>query len=245
MGGLSVWRELRRSLPYESLIYYGDGKNCPYGEKPDAEVLGYIEHAVKELLARGCKLIVLACNTATMVAIKYLREHYDVLFVGMEPALKPAAGSTDTGVIGVLATRAALGSDWFRNLKEKYSENTTIITAVGEGFVAAVEEGREDEPGSLELARRAIGPMLDAGADRIVLGCTHYPFMSERLKEVVGGRDVEIIDPAPAIVKRVAWLLGEHGLSAVPEHEPRYEFLTAADEGYLARLTARALKSLE
>lgn len=240
-----MWRELRRSLPGESLIYYGDGKNCPYGEKPDAEVLGYIETAVGELMARGCKLIVLACNTATMVAIKRLREHYTIPFVGMEPAVKPAAGTTGTGVIGVLATRASLDSDWFRGLREKYSADTKIVAGVGEGFVAAVEEGRENEPESLELARRALAPMLDAGADRIVLGCTHYPFMAGQMMKVIGGRDVELIDPAPAIVRRVRWLLDEYSLHAAPGHVPEYTFLTAADETYLARLMRRAEDSIK
>lgn len=240
MGGISVWRELRRSLPDESLIYFGDGKNCPYGEKPDREVLGYIEDAVEELLGRGVKMIVLACNTATMIAIKHLRDRYGIPFVGMEPAVKPASETTETGVIGVLATKAALGSDWFRDLTDKYSGNTKIVTGVGEGFVRAVEECREDDDAAYELARRAIEPMLGAGVDRIVLGCTHYPFMSGQLLKVIGNRNVELIDPAPAIVRRVEWLLDELSLRAEPGHAPSYGFMTSAGDDYLDKLVRRA-----
>ena len=107
MGGLSVWRELRKALPEESVVYYGDGAHCPYGEKPAEEVAGYIDDAVRTLLGAGTKLIVLACNTATMIAVKRLRAAYPVPFVGMEPAIKPAAATTRSGIIGVLATRAA------------------------------------------------------------------------------------------------------------------------------------------
>lgn len=243
MGGLSVWRELKRDLPRESLIYFGDGKNCPYGEKPEGEVAGYIDRAVGKLIGRGCKMVVLACNTATMAAIKYLRGKYNIPFVGMEPALKPAAESTKTGVIGVLATRAALESDWFRDLKSRYSADTRIITGVGEGFVAAVEQGDESSAESYELVLRAVKPMIDAGVDRIVLGCTHYPFMEPLIRKAVGGMDIEIIDPAPAIVRRVAWLLDENGLRAAEDNVPFYDFLTAADETYRSKLIERARRS--
>ncbi len=239
-----MWRELRKELPRESLIYFGDGKNCPYGEKPAEEVVGYIDQAVGELVRRGCKMVVLACNTATMAAIKHLREKYDIPFVGMEPALKPAAETTRTGIIGVLATRAALESDWFRDLKSRYSSDTTIITGVGKGFVTAVEQGRENDPESYELVKQAVKPMIDAGVDRIVLGCTHYPFMEPLIRKAVGHMDIDIIDPAPAIVRRVAWLLDENGTRATESNIPSYGFLTAADETYHSKLIERARKSI-
>lgn len=242
MGGLSVWRELRALMPHESIVYFGDGKNCPYGEKDDAEVLRYIDDAVKQLLARGVKLVVLACNTATMIAIKYLRENYDIPFVGMEPAIKPAANSTDSGVVGVLATRASLDSEWFNALKEKYSDRVRIVTSVGEGFVRAVESGAEDTPETMECVERAVRPLVDAGSDHIVLGCTHYPFLRAQIEAVVG-KDVEIIDPAPAVARRVKWLLDEYGLNAAAGHIAAYDFMTASDEAYLERLVAKAEKS--
>ena len=159
MGGLSVWRELRKTLPAESIVYYGDGAHCPYGEKPAAEVATYIDCAVRELLAAGAKLIVLACNTATMIAVKRLRATYPVPFVGMEPAIKPAAATTQSGVIGVLATRASIGSDWFGELSGKYAAGVRIIPAVGEGFVEAVERGEERTPATRLLIRNAVRPL--------------------------------------------------------------------------------------
>lgn len=241
MGGLSVWRELRRSLPCESMIYYGDGLHCPYGEKPAGEVLGYIEDAVRELLACGVKLIVLACNTATMTAVKYLRSRYDIPFVGMEPAIKPAAGSTQSGVVGVLATRAALESEWFAQLSEKYAAGATIVSAVGEGFVEVVEAGEEQTPHARELVEHAVRPLIDAGADRIVLGCTHYPFLTGMIEEVIADSTVKIIDPAPAIARRVASLLDEYGLRASENHEADYEFISAAGDSYTERLRIKAV----
>lgn len=239
MGGLSVWRELCRQLPEESIVYFGDGANCPYGEKPADAVVGYIENAVRELLAYEVKLIVLACNTATMAAVKYLRSKYDIPFVGMEPAVKPAANSTRSGVVGVLATHSTLQSEWFAELSEKYSDTARVVSSVGEGFVEAVEKGAEDSPETMELVRRAINPLIEAGADRIVLGCTHYPFLSGLIKEVVG-ETVDIIDPAPAVARRVEALLDELGLRTDIGHNSSYVFLSAADNDYVDKLRRKA-----
>lgn len=240
MGGLSVWRELRRGLPEESLLYYGDGQHCPYGEKPARQVLGYIDAAVRELLARDAKLIVLACNTATMTAIKYLRSRYAVPFVGMEPAIKPAVESTESGVVGVLATHTSLCSEWFAELRDRYSADVEIVSAAGDGFVEIVEAGEEDSPQAGEIVRRAVRPLMDAGADRIVLGCTHYPFLAHRIAETVGDGRVEIIDPAPAIARRVDFLLDEYGIRAERGHAAEYGFLSAAGEEYVRRLQGKA-----
>ena len=140
MGGLSVWREVRNLLPEESVIYLADGKNCPYGERSKEEIAELTRRAIEELVARGVKLVVVACNTATAVAIESLREEFDIPFVGMEPAVKPAALSTRSGVIGILATRASLEGELFRTTSSKYADRVKILSAVGEGFVEAVEE---------------------------------------------------------------------------------------------------------
>ncbi|HIW97473.1 MAG TPA: glutamate racemase [Candidatus Tidjanibacter gallistercoris] len=241
MGGLSVWRELRKALPDESIVYYGDGAHCPYGEKPADEVSGYIDEAVRTLLGAGAKLIVLACNTATMIAVKRLRAAYPVPFVGMEPAIKPAAATTRSGIIGVLATRASIGSDWFGELSGKYAAGVRVLPAVGEGFVEAVERGEENTPAVQQLVHRAVGPLVEAGADRIVLGCTHYPFLKEVIAEAAGAA-VEVIDPAPAIARRAASLLDRNGLRAAPGHVPHYTFLSAAGAPYADRLRERAAR---
>ena len=228
MGGLSVWREIRKRLPHESLIYFGDGLHCPYGEKPAAEVVGYIDEAIRTLIAHDCKLIVLACNTATMTAVKYLRATYPLPFVGMEPAVKPAAATTETETIGVLATRASLGSDWFGELSGRYAAGVRVVTAVGEGFVEAVEADEEHTPATRRLVERAVAPLLAAGADRIVL------------EEVIANPSVQLIDPAPAIARRVEWLLSQDGRLAEPTHVPELLFLSAAGAEYAEKLRRRA-----
>lgn len=240
MGGLSVWRELKRSLPEESLVYFGDGKNCPYGEKDAAQVAGFIKEGIATLVGAGVKMVVLACNTATMIGIKKLREQYDMPFVGMEPALKPAAETTKSGIVGVLATRASLDSEWFAALRERHSGMAAIVAAEGEGFVRIVEEGREETPEAAEAVRMAVAPLIDAGADKIVLGCTHYPFLAGRIAEAIGNRAIDIVDSAPAIVRRVEWLLDENGLRAAQGHAAEYEFMTAGDGAYLEKLRAKA-----
>ncbi len=181
MGGLTVWREIRRLLPRESLLYFGDGANCPYGSKAADEVLRYIDKAVAVLIERGAKMVVLACNTATIIAVKYLREKYPhIPIVGMEPAIKPAVMTTQSGVVGVLATYGTIHSDWFQEKVCKYADTTKIVTSVGEGWVEAIEADKTID------VRPALEPLLEAGADKIVLGCTHYPFLRAEIEKAVG-----------------------------------------------------------
>ena len=242
LGGLSVWQALHDALPYESLIYLGDGARCPYGSRSREEVLLFTEEAVERLLSEGCKMIVVACNTATAVAIKYLREKYtDIPFVGLEPAVKPAALTTKSGVIGVLATKRSLEGDHFRRAEERFGSEVTILKAVGEGFVEAVEENREHTPETVELVRKAVLPLVEAGADKIVLGCTHYPFLRDEIASVAGD-GVEIIDSSEAVARRVISLLEENGI-AKSEGKPEYRFLTFADEAYVERLRNKAFQN--
>jgi glutamate racemase len=242
LGGLSVWQALHDALPYESLIYLGDGARCPYGSRSREEVLKFTEEAVERLLSEGCKMIVVACNTATAVAIKYLREKYtDIPFVGLEPAVKPAALTTKSGVIGVLATKRSLEGDHFRRAEERFGSEVTILKAVGEGFVEAVEENREHTPETVVLVRKAVLPLVEAGADKIVLGCTHYPFLRDEIASVAGD-GVEIIDSSEAVARRVISLLEENGI-AKSEGKPEYRFLTFADEAYVERLRNKAFQN--
>jgi glutamate racemase len=241
-GGLSVWRELYRALPDESLIYLGDGARCPYGSRSEAEVLKFTEEAVERLLSEGCKMVVVACNTATAVAIKRLRESYpNIPFVGLEPAVKPAALTTKTGVIGVLATERSLQGDHFRRAEEKYGAEVKILKAVGEGFVEVVEQNREDAPETVELVRKAVQPLIDGGADKIVLGCTHYPFLREVIATIVGD-GVDIVDSSEAVARRVGVLLDECNMRAEEGSEPEYRFLTFADEEYANKLRDKAFR---
>ena len=241
MGGLSVWREIRAALPQESLIFLGDGVRCPYGSRPEAEVLQFTVEAAERLIAEGCKLIVIACNTATAVAIDTLRESYpNIPFVGLEPAIKPAALTTKSGIVAVLATKRSLEGKLFLHTSEKYADKVQIIKSVGEGFVEIVEQGDENTPAAEAAVRRVVEPIIEAGADKIVLGCTHYPFLRKTIEGVVGGRDVEIIDSGSAISRRVSQLLDEHNLRAAEGNTPDYRFITLGDENYLKQLQRRA-----
>ena len=244
LGGLTVWREVRRALPGESLLYLGDGKNCPYGSRPREEIARLADEAVAALVVRGCKMVVVACNTATAAAIDGLRAKYASLpIVGMEPAVKPACLATKSRVVGVLATERSLDGELFRRTAARYGEGIEVVTAPGRGFVELVEEDREATPEAEACVRKAVEPMLARGADQIVLGCTHYPFLLPVLQRVVAGRGVGIIDPSPAVARRVVELLDRYGLRAAPDHRPRYDFLSFADEAYRSRLERKAFSS--
>ena len=240
-GGLSVWRELYRALPDESLIYLGDGKNCPYGELDQTTIRRYAQEAVESLLARGCKLIVVACNTATAAAINFLRDRYpDVPIVGLEPAVKPACKMSKSKKIAVLATEHLLQSEKFRSTVERYAEGVEVLPIVGQGFVEVVEAGEEHDVVTRQLVKNVVMPAVEQGVDVVVLGCTHYPFLKGVIREVIGDRNVAIIDSGEPVEKRVESLLERYDIRAEAEHEPKYEFLTFADEDYCERLRQKA-----
>ena len=240
-GGLSVWRELYRALPDESLIYLGDGKNCPYGSLPEERIREYAEQSVGELVGRGCKLIVVACNTATAAAITHLRERFpDIPIVGLEPAVKPACQMTKSRKVAVVATERSLGSEKFRRAVERYGEGVEVIKAVGEGFVEAVESDQEQSPATRQKVGAVIEPLIKSGVDVIVLGCTHYPFLKSVIRNVVGERGVQIIDSGEAVEKRVESLLDKYDIRASEENDAQYEFLTFADDDYRERLRRKA-----
>lgn len=242
-GGLSVWRELHRALPRESLIYLGDGKNCPYGTKSEEQIRELAERAVGDLVEQGCKMVVVACNTATAAAIEYLRERFSHLpIVGLEPAVKPACAMTRSKVVGVIATERSLAGRKFLSTLERYGEGVEVLKVVGEGFVEAVEADAEQEPRTEELVRRVVEPIVERGADVIVLGCTHYPFLGDVIRRVVGDREVAVIDSGEAVEKRVESLLDKFSLRCAEDNVPRLEFLSYADEEYRARLEHKALR---
>lgn len=243
LGGLTVWREIRRQWPEESLIYLGDGKNCPYGARPAEEIRQLTDEAVEKLVAMGCKMVVVACNTATAAAIEFLRAKYNTLpIVGMEPAVKPASLHTRTGVIGVLATARSLDGDLFRRTAARYGADIRVLTAVGEGFVELVEANREHTREAFDTVHRVLDPMIEGGADQIVLGCTHYPFLLPVFERIVAGRGVTIVDPSPAVARRVGQLLDQNDLHAEPGHTPYCDFITFADEEYRKRLEYKAFE---
>ena len=186
-------------------------------------------------------MIVVACNTATSAAIVYLRTRYpNVPFVGLEPAVKPACLNTKTGVVGVVATERSLAGEKFLTTLARYGEGVKVIKAVGRGFVEAVESDEEQSAQTEQLVRDVVEPIVAEGADIIVLGCTHYPFLRDVIERVVSGREVLIIDSGEAVEKRVESLLDEYDLRSDGVVTPQYEFLTFADEEYRRRLEQKA-----
>lgn len=207
VGGLSVWREAVRLMPDLETVYIADNANCPYGGRPAEFVRERSREMVRRLLARGCGMVVVACNTATAAAIDDLRREFPVPFVGMEPAVKPAALASRSHVVGVLATPGTLQGRLFRATSARVSANAKIVVRRVSGWVEAVERGDIAPTGeTLELVRREISPLLDAGADSLVLGCTHFPFLREAI-EKVAGPGVALYDPAPAVARRIQSLL--------------------------------------
>ncbi len=242
LGGLTVWREVRRALPEESLIYLGDGKNCPYGSRSREEVARLADEAVGHLVAMGCKMVVVACNTATAAAIDALRAKYAPMpIVGMEPAVKPACLATKSRVVGVLATERSLDGDLFRRTAAKYGADIEVITAAGKGFVELVERDAEVSAEAVRCVGEAMHEMLQRGADHIVLGCTHYPFLLDTMRKVAEGYAVTFVDSSQAVARRVGQLLDQYALRAEEGHCPDYRFETFADEPYRRRLQEKAL----
>ena len=236
-GGLSVLKEIRKVLPSGHFIYYADNAHCPYGEKSQDYIRDRARAVTRLLLDKSAELIVVACNTATGAAIAALREEFDVPFVGMEPAVKPAALGTKSGVIGVLATAGTLKASKYLNTKGIYQHDVRIEEHVGEGFVQLVERLELDGPEAGRVVRASLQPLLDAGADTIVLGCTHYPFLRPVI-ERIAGPGVRVIDPAPAVARQVLKVLREHGLEDTGPEPGSLELLSSGDPATLYALAA-------
>ena len=210
-GGLSVLREILKILPEEKYFYYADNAFCPYGEKTPEFIQSRGREITDFLLGKGADIIVVACNTATAAAIATLRKEYPVKFIGMEPAVKPAALSSESGVIGVLATAGTLKGSKYLTTKGLYEDDVKIAEHVGKGFVELVESGELDGPQTEKVVRESLQPLLDEGADRIVLGCTHYPFLREVIQRIAGP-SVQVIDPAPAVARHLKDVMTEEAL---------------------------------
>ena len=237
-GGLSVFREIRKLLPRARYIYYSDNEYCPYGDKSAAFIRERCSVIVRELRGRGADAIVIACNTATAAAITQLREEFPLPFVGMEPAVKPAALGTKSGVIGVLATAGTLSASKYLITKGLYGGGVRISEHTGSGFVELVEKGILSGPEAERLCRASLLPLLEDGADTIVLGCTHYPFLLETLKKVAeaqGYSGIRFIDPAPAVARRLQQVLSDAGIPA-EDPDPGTELLSSGPDKTLREL---------
>ena len=248
IGGLSVLREVRRQLPDEDLIYIADQAHVPYGNRSREEVFGFSVGIVRYLFKMQAKLVIIACNTASAVALDDLRAKYPSLpFVGMEPAVKPAAAETSTGVVGVLATPATFQGDLYASTVERFAKGVKIIQDTCPGLVKQIEAGRIASQETREILQRALHPMLEEGVDEIVMGCTHYPFVIPLIKEIVG-EGVEVIDPAPAVARQVERLLNEYDLRKGKQGEAMVSFYTTGEterlDTLLKTLLGRKTKSI-
>lgn len=208
VGGLTVFKELVTLLPHQHYIYFADNANCPYGTKSHDEIILLSDRIAKFLINKGANIIVVACNTATAAAIDYLRANYNIPFVGMEPAIKPAALGTKTNSIGVLATAGTFNGKLYRETSQKFAAHVKVNYQVGEGLVELVEQGKANTPEAKVLLMNYIQPMLNENIDHLVLGCTHYPFFIPVLKEILPSH-ITVIDPAPAVALQTKRVLDQ------------------------------------
>jgi glutamate racemase len=217
-GGLSVLQGLIKELPYESFVYYADSANCPYGSKPPERIIELSARIVDFLISKNCKIIVVACNTATAAAIDWLRDNYDIPFVGMEPAVKPAAINSISKSIGVLATAGTFKGRLYNETSRKYTTDINVCYQIGEGLVELVEQGKQNSPEAVLLLSKYLQPMIESNIDQLVLGCSHYPFFIPLLSKLLPPT-VEIIDPSPAVAKQTVRLLLENKLNGNKTNE--------------------------
>ena len=213
-GGLCVLEAFRKRLPLEKTIYIADTEHCPYGNKPPEAIVARAKALTEQLLARGCKMVVVACNTATAAAIDVLRATWPgIPFVGMEPAVKPAVLRSKSGIVGVLATAGTFSGRLYRETCARFAKNTRVLTCVADDWVTLVEKGENTGPRAEASVRACVEPLLAAGADHLVLGCTHFPHLKPLIEQVAAGR-AEVLDPSDAVARQAERLLAARGLLA-------------------------------
>lgn len=210
VGGTSIWKEIHQLLPNENTIYLADSKHAPYGVKSKEEIIELSFKNTEFLLEKNCKLIVVACNTATTNAIKELRTKYDVPFIGIEPAIKPAANHSKTNIIGILATKGTLNSDLFHEKVQSYT-NVKIIEQIGDGLVQLIENGNIETPEMKTLLEHYLNPMIKQNIDYLVLGCSHYPYLIPEIQKILPQK-IKIIDSGEAVAKQTKSILEQKKL---------------------------------
>jgi len=234
IGGTSIWKEIHELLPHEDTIYLADSKNAPYGQKSKEEIIKLSIKNTEYLLNQNCKIIVVACNTATTNAIKVLRAKYDVPFIGIEPAIKPAAINSKKNIIGILATQGTLNSELFHQTVEKFQE-TKIVEQIGTGLVRLIENGEMNSKEMDGLLHQYLEPMIQANIDYLVLGCSHYPYLIPQIKKMLP-KDIKIIDSGQAVALQTKTvLLEELGLSN-KKSEGKSVFYTNSDATVLTEI---------
>lgn len=212
IGGTSIWKEITTLLPFENTLYLSDSKNAPYGNKGKDEIIALALKNTELLLKHNCKIIVVACNTATTNAIEYLRQNYTVPFIGIEPAIKPAALKTKTNKIGILATKGTLNSSLFEKTSRKIDQKIIVKETIGTGLVELIEAGKIDSAEMHALLYSYITPLLEEQIDCLVLGCTHYPYLIPKIRDIAGNT-LQIIDSGQAVAKQTKAILNKFSLA--------------------------------
>lgn len=235
IGGTSIWKEITELMPNEHTLYLADSKNAPYGQRSKEEILALSIKNTEFLLERNAKIIVVACNTATTNAIHYLRQNYDVPFIGIEPAIKPAGLVTQTKRIGILATKGTLNSELFESTSGKIDPEITILEQVGEGLVDLIENGDIDSTEMESLLQQYLQPMLRENIDALVLGCTHYPYLIPKIRSIVGDQ-IQIIDSGLAVARQTKNILQQNNLLQTEVTSPLHQFYINKDASVLQRL---------
>ena len=225
IGGTSIWKEIHSLLPYENTIYLADSANAPYGIKGKEAIIDLSIKNTEYLISQGCKLIVVACNTATTNAISLLRKNYEIPFIGIEPAIKPAALNSKTKAIGILATKGTLTSELFNTTTSLYAHGLQVVEQVGEGLVELIEIGKVNSEEIKMLLKAYLKPMLEANIDYLVLGCTHYPYLIPLLLEMLP-KHIKIIDSGEAVARQTKAVLEKHHLLNTQTTKSKNTFFT-------------------
>jgi len=243
VGGLSVLRAIRAQMPEESVVYFGDQGHIPYGPRSMEQIRSFSEAITKFLLGQNAKIIVVACNTASAAALKYLRERFpDVQFVGMEPAVKPAAEQTTTGRVGVLATPATFQGALYASVVERFANGVELFQNTCPGLVQQIEQGNLNGDETRRILEDALLPMLEKNIDTVVLGCTHYPFVIPLIQRIVGdAKRVRVIDPAPAVAKQVERLLEAGGMKGPSSAHAHIKFYTSGEPAFIKSMLPKLL----
>ncbi len=235
IGGTSVWKEVIQLLPLENTIYLADSANAPYGVRPKGEIINLSIKNTEFLLEQGCKLIAVPCNTATTNAIDYLRKTYKVPFIGIEPAIKPAALKTATGNVGILATKGTLSSALFKDTQERIEKDINLIEVVGTGIVELIEAGEQQSDHMRQLLQELIKPFITAQIDYLVLGCSHYPYIKNNLQQLLPP-GVQIIDSGVAVARQTRAILQQHELLNASNLPGRHQLYSNADPAVLQHI---------
>jgi glutamate racemase len=237
VGGTSIWRQIYNLLPNEDTLYLADSKNAPYGYKSKEEIIALSEKNTEYLLNQNANIIVVACNTATTNAIKELRAKYDVPFIGIEPAIKPAALNSITHKVGVLATQGTINSELFAKSTSNYTD-VDFIEQVGHKLVQLIESGDMESEEMTELLHLYLDPMIKANIDYLVLGCTHYPYLIPQIEKILPS-NIKIIDSGEAVAKQTKKVMQEQELLSSSKTNGKSIFYTNSDKTVLQQLVGK------